>query len=221
MFRASAISISKDLVKEAESIFYHFIWNGKDKVKRNAVISEVENGGLNMLDTESMIRTKRVICLQKFLEDYESPWKMFLRELLKPIDGKFLLHRNFEVSKLNISLPAFYRQCIVAWSELHAREPSSVHEIVNQVIWNNKFLCADEKSVYRRDIADQGPCKIWDLFSVDYVQLNREQSFFIMSVVSSMPAAWRLSIRTAKIAPVLSPLSNTPAILINDILRSR
>ena len=94
--------------------------------------------------------------LTKFLEDYESPWKMFLRELLKPIDGKFLLHRNFEVSKLNISLPAFYRQCIVAWSELHAREPSSVHEIVNQVIWNNKFLCVDEKSVYRRDIADQG-----------------------------------------------------------------
>ena len=92
MFRASAISMSKDLVKEAESIFYHFIWNEKDKVKRNAVISEVENGGLNMLDTESMIRTKRVICLQKFLEDYESPWKIFLVELLKPVGGKFLLH---------------------------------------------------------------------------------------------------------------------------------
>ena len=57
MFRASAISISKDLVTEAESIFYHFIWKGKDKAKRNAVISEVENGGLNMLYTESMIRT--------------------------------------------------------------------------------------------------------------------------------------------------------------------
>ena len=47
MFRASAISVSKDLVKEAESIFCHFIWNGKDKVKGNAVISQVENGGLN------------------------------------------------------------------------------------------------------------------------------------------------------------------------------
>ena len=94
MFRASAISISKDLVKEAESIFYHFIWNGKDKVRRNAVISEVENGGLFLLGTESMIRTKRVTCLQKFLEDHESPWKMFLGELLKPIGGKFLLHCN-------------------------------------------------------------------------------------------------------------------------------
>ena len=53
MFRASAISISKDLVKEADSIFYHFIYNGKDKVKRmNGIIPEVENGGLNMLDTK-------------------------------------------------------------------------------------------------------------------------------------------------------------------------
>ena len=33
-----------------------------------------------------------------------------------------------------------------------------------------------------------------------------------------MPAAWRLLIRTANIAPVLSPLPNAPAILINDIL---
>ena len=171
-----------------------------------------------MLDTESMIRTKRVICLQKFLEDYESPWKMFLGELLKPVGGKFLLHCNFEVSKLNISLPAFYRQCLVAWSELNAREPSSVHEIVNQVIWNNMFLCVNMKSVYRRDIADQGFCKIWDLFSVDNVRLNPEQSFFIISVINSNPAAWHLLIRTANTAPGLSPLPSTPAILINDIL---
>ena len=74
---------------------------------------------------------------------------------------------NFEVSKLNISLPAFYKQRLVAWSELNEREPSSVHEITNQVIWNNKFLCVDKKSVYRRGTADQGFCKIWDLFSVD------------------------------------------------------
>ena len=33
-----------------------------------------------------------------------------------------------------------------------------------------------------------------------------------MSVINSMPAAWRLLIRTANIAPVLSPLPNTLAI---------
>ena len=68
------------------------------------------------------------------------------------------------------------------------------------------------------DIADQGFCKIWDLFSGNDEQLNPEQSFFIMRVIISMPAAWRLLIRTANIAPVISPLSNTPAILLNYIL---
>ena len=58
--------------------------------------------------------------------------KKILGELLKPIGGKFLLHCNFKVSKLNISLPALYRQCLVAWSELNAREPSSVHEIAGK-----------------------------------------------------------------------------------------
>ena len=67
---------------------------------------------------------------------------------------------NFEFSKLNVPVPAFYKQCLVAWSELNEREPSSVHEITNQVIWNNKFLWVDKESVYRRDIADQGFCKI-------------------------------------------------------------
>ena len=41
-----------------------------------------------------------------------------------------------------------------------------------------------------------------------------------MSVIYSMPAAWCLLIRTANIAPELSPLPNTPAIFINYILIS-
>ena len=72
--------------------------------------------------------------LKNFLEDCESPWKVILGQLLKPVGWKFLLRCDFEVSKLNISLPAYYRQCLVAWSKLNAREPSSVHEIANQVI---------------------------------------------------------------------------------------
>ena len=61
MFRASVLPISKDLVKEADSLFYSFTWNGKDKVKRNVMTSEVEKGGSDMLDIDSMVRTRRVI----------------------------------------------------------------------------------------------------------------------------------------------------------------
>ena len=66
MYRASVIAISNDLVKEVNSILYGFIWNGKDKVKRQALISDQKKGGLKMLDIDSMIKAKRVALLKNF-----------------------------------------------------------------------------------------------------------------------------------------------------------
>ena len=62
MYRASVIPLSKELIKEAYSIIYGFIWNGKDKVERHALISDIKHGGLRMLDIESLIKAKRVMC---------------------------------------------------------------------------------------------------------------------------------------------------------------
>ena len=77
MFRASVILTSKELIKDMNSILYSLIWNGTDRVKRNALISDIEMGGLKMLDIDSMISAKRINCLKKFLEDYQSTWKQF------------------------------------------------------------------------------------------------------------------------------------------------
>ena len=53
MYRASVIPLSKEVIKEANSVIYGIIWNGKDKVKRHALISDIKNGGLRMLDIET------------------------------------------------------------------------------------------------------------------------------------------------------------------------
>ena len=37
---------SKKFINEANKIIFDFIWKGKDKVKRLALVSEVEDGGL-------------------------------------------------------------------------------------------------------------------------------------------------------------------------------
>ena len=60
MFRALVIPIPNDLVKEVNSIFYIFLWKGKYKVERCALISDIDQGGLKMLDIESMINARRV-----------------------------------------------------------------------------------------------------------------------------------------------------------------
>ena len=65
--------------KKVNSILYCFIWNGKDKVKRHALISDIEMGGLKMLDIDSMICAKRVTCSNNFLEDYRMFKEIFGR----------------------------------------------------------------------------------------------------------------------------------------------
>ena len=36
----------KEFVKEANTIIFDFMWKVKDKVKRSALISDIEDGGL-------------------------------------------------------------------------------------------------------------------------------------------------------------------------------
>ena len=90
MFRTFVIPTSKELIKEVNSILYCFIWNGKDKVKRHALISDIEMGGVKLLDIDSMISAKRVTCLKKFLEDYQSTRKKILDKFRSPVGGRFV-----------------------------------------------------------------------------------------------------------------------------------
>ena len=46
LYRASMICLDKEFINEANKIIFDFIWKGKDKVKRLALVSEVEDGGL-------------------------------------------------------------------------------------------------------------------------------------------------------------------------------
>jgi hypothetical protein len=53
-FLASSCVVPKMYIKEIESCFYRFIWNGKpDKIKRLTLIGDYEKGGLNMVDINS------------------------------------------------------------------------------------------------------------------------------------------------------------------------
>ena len=145
MFRASVISIPNELVKEVNSIFYNFIWNGKDKVKRRALISDIDKGGLKMLDIESMISTRLVICLKKFLEDYPSTWKLFLNSCTLSVGGSLIRHCNFDTAKLKTQFPKYYKECFDARPGLNSRTLSLLMIVMNEIIWNTKFICIDKK----------------------------------------------------------------------------
>ena len=67
--QATLMYVSRDLIQAVNKELYDFIWNGKNKVKRFALMNDIEDGGLKMLDIECMIKAQRLMCLRKYIED--------------------------------------------------------------------------------------------------------------------------------------------------------
>ena len=87
LYRTSLISLDKEFVKGANNITFHVIWKGKDKVKRSAFISDIEDEGLKASHLNSIIiETQRVLCCKKLVNHQSSRIKKkpfcFIRNLL-------------------------------------------------------------------------------------------------------------------------------------------
>jgi len=72
LYRASMICLDKEFLNEANSIMFSSIWKGKDKVKRLALVSDVEDGGLKAPHLESIIRTQRILVCKRLANEQTS-----------------------------------------------------------------------------------------------------------------------------------------------------
>ena len=61
MYIASMFPVPEEVIKEANRIIFKFLWKGQDRAARKAMINNhFENGGLNVLDFETMVKSLRL-----------------------------------------------------------------------------------------------------------------------------------------------------------------
>ena len=128
-----------------------------------------------------------------------------MESYLKKVGGKFLFQCNFDFTKLPIALPDFYKECISTWSSLNEDNPSSLSDIVNQVLWNNRFICIDSRSVYSKKLFDAGLIKIGNLYDENgELKLDKEpwrsslspvDRFLIFRLLNAFPQEWRRELK--------------------------
>ena len=167
-----------------------------------------------MLDIQSMILVQRVMVLKRFTnKDNNSSWKITLNYFLSQVGGESILKCNFDTRQLPIYLPAFYKECLDAWSML--RQPSilSYEDVGHQVIWNNKNITVQKISLFEKHLLSKGIVTIGDLISdtgiflkgvkVLHANLSPIPHFRLMSVVDAIPRDWRRIIRQSAQHPFL------------------
>ena len=148
----------------------------------------------------------RIMCLKKYIEDYTSPWTIFLSCYLEKVRGKLILQCHFDCRNLPISMPGFYKDCLDTWSTLTRKEVNSYEDTMNQFVWNNKYILSEGKSLYHALLLNTcGISRVGDLVSKDNIFLGSEkvfnakltpsQYFLLMGVVTAIPNEWCSAIK--------------------------
>ena len=98
----------------------------------------------------------------------------------------------------------FYKQLLHHWFELHSRPPETNNEILNEIIWNNRFILVDNKPLHKKQYIDKGLKKIKDLIDENGNIMIREEIenkydvrmsiMFYNSLKTAIPIEWRKKI---------------------------
>ena len=128
---------------------------------------------------------------------------------LENVGGPFIFDCDFDLRLLNLSnMPAFYIDILKAWTEVQGLCNVGIHQnnIRSSILWNNKNITIEGKSVYWKEWHTAGIDRLGDLLDennsfLGYYQLCRKTGlkppltkFF--GLISVIPSKWKQALRS-------------------------
>lgn len=138
----------QSFIKSINKIIFSFIWGNRERIKRNTLIRNINEGGIGITDFESKLKAIKASWVLKIIQNRSSLSSLLNACVVKHnIDIPFLLNSSitrYEEFKLN-SLPVFYKEVLVAFNEC---KDISLTNFANQNIWFNKKAYALRVNLY-------------------------------------------------------------------------
>ena len=82
VYVSSLLPTPKEVIKQLNQLLFKYLWKGVDKVIRLSAINEYENGGLRMIDFETMVKSLRLTWLKTIFSETDGAWKSYIRQIL-------------------------------------------------------------------------------------------------------------------------------------------
>ena len=124
-------------------------------------------------------------------------------------------------------MPNFYRSIIKLWFGLYSIEPTNIEQILNEVIWNNRYIISNKSPLCWDAWIKKGILKIRDLLDEkgDFLSHDGLSTKFgvscsflnILQIRHSIPRAWLNRIYHAT---KVYPHQQAPGLLVNDVYKN-
>ena len=122
-------------------------------------------GGLNLIDLETYVKSSRLAWLNRIFSGGSSPWKAYIKYLLEDFGGVFLFSCNYDVKDCKVT-STFYRELLQWWADLRITF-STRPSISYNIIWNNKDIKIDNKTIYYSNYIKAG------ILLINHLQFNK------------------------------------------------
>ena len=162
IYSASILNVPEDIASTVKTKLFSFLWkNKRDKIKRTGLYQDLGRGGIRMVDIDIMIKALKLAWIPRLLTSGNQNWKTVPDYYLRKFGGlNFLLRCNYDAKYIK-SIPLFYRNILVYFSEL--KTLCSFDQAQNIILFNNKEILVDSKTFFIREWFKKGILSIQDL----------------------------------------------------------
>ena len=224
LYVSSILYVPDWVISEAENIMYNFLWNGKQhKVKKRVIIQDVKDGGLNMSDLLSVVKTQRIKWIKRYLNATKTSWKNTMSSICNINKVEYFLDSNYDLLCHGIN-SEFYNDVFRVWKEIKYTSVQSSTDILNQNIWYNHNIKINKKITFYEDWLNNGIEKLHQIYKRNgtlksYPELCQEFDLNVNhymrynSLCHAIPKQWKLKIKEN---PVMAELYPKYPVLYNE-----
>ena len=171
---ASLLPIPNEIVKMINKIFFKYLWKSKDKVKRIKLLKPSKDGGINMIDIESMFRALKAAWIPRLnaADPTKQSWAQlahfFITKFVRIEDIRgFSIDKDTEFPELKNMHP-FYKEVVMGYCYSNVIDYEQFcSNIYSQSLWGNLFINVSVRKrknvLYLRNWIRSGVNKVGDL----------------------------------------------------------
>ena len=150
--------------KRVQEKLFSYLWrNKKDKIKRTVLYQRPCQGGLNFPNVRTIVKALRLSWIGRLLSESNDAWKAIPNAYFNRYRGlPFLLKCNYNTKKLDNNISPFYSELLDYFSELRDQYRDDCFKS-DLIIWKNKDITIEGKSLYWKTWSERGVCFVQDL----------------------------------------------------------
>ena len=141
-----------NFLEQIDKIIFSFLWSDRTpQVKRETIISKIEDGGLRMPDIFSFHIAPKNNYVKNILIEDGKCLNLYLS--LGGIKKQLLDHKLTEKGLNKIVNINFHYQSLKCWFNFESKYPENIQDILNEYIFFNRYITIDDNMIQPRDLA--------------------------------------------------------------------